>query len=115
MPARGEPPLVRLLPLFDAYVVGSFPRELLFPGAAAERALARGQAGNHAVLLVDGVAGGVWHQRRSARRVDLTVEPFATLTPAHRRELDAEVARLGEIVGLEPRLSLGAVTVGVHA
>ena len=30
---------VRLLPYFDAYVVGSRPRHLLFPGRAAERAL----------------------------------------------------------------------------
>ena len=49
-----------LLPYFDAYAVGCHPRERLFPGAAAERALARGQAGNRPVLLVDGVvAGGV--------------------------------------------------------
>ena len=59
---------VRLLPYFDAYVVGCQPRELLFPGRAAERALAGGQAGNYQVLLIDGVVAGVWHQRRSGRR-----------------------------------------------
>ena len=42
-PAEG----VRLLPYFDAYVVGSRPRHLLFPGRARERALVpSGQAGN---------------------------------------------------------------------
>ena len=63
-PARG----LRLLPYFDAFVVAGQPRELLFPAAAATRALAGGQAGNYPVLLVDGVVGGVWHQRRSGRR-----------------------------------------------
>ena len=43
---------VHLLPYFDAYTVAGQPRELLFPGRAAERALARGQAGNFPVLLV---------------------------------------------------------------
>ncbi len=55
---------VRLLPYFDAFVVGSRPRHLLFPGAARERALSpSGQAGNYPVLLVDGEVAGVWHQQ----------------------------------------------------
>ncbi|MCF6425289.1 winged helix DNA-binding domain-containing protein [Amycolatopsis tucumanensis] len=115
LPGRRTAPALRLLPLFDAHVVGSFPRELLFPGAAAHRCLARGQAGNFPVLLVNGVAGGVWHQRRSGRAVHLTVEPFTTLSAAHRRELDEQVTRLGEVLGREPRLTIGPVTVGAHA
>ena len=76
--ARG----IRLLPYFDPYQVGSHPREQLFPGRAAERALARGQAGNFPVLLVDGVVGGVWHQKRSGKRIAVTVEPLGRLTDA---------------------------------
>ncbi|MEK8144714.1 crosslink repair DNA glycosylase YcaQ family protein [Streptomyces sp. M10(2022)] len=49
---------VRLLPYFDAFTIASQPRERLFPGAAFERALAGGQAGNFPVLLVDGVVAG---------------------------------------------------------
>lgn len=58
-PPRG----LRLLPYFDAYAysVGN-DRARLYPGVAARRA-----AGNFQVLLVDGVVGGLWHQRRSAR------------------------------------------------
>lgn len=104
-----------LLPLFDAYLVGGFPRELLFPGAAAERGLTRGQAGNFPVLLVDGVAAGLWHQRRCGRALDITVEPFTALTAVRRRELDDQIGRLGEIHGLAPRLTLGPVAVGAHA
>ena len=51
---------VLLLPYFDAYAVGSHPRDRLFPGKAAARALApSGQAGNYPVLLIDGVVAGV--------------------------------------------------------
>src|SRR5689334_9832539 len=45
---------VHLLPYFDAYGVGCFPRELVFPGKALARATHRGQAGNYPLLLVDG-------------------------------------------------------------
>lgn len=56
--AADAPPAIRLLPHFDPYLIGSFPRDFVFPGAAADRALARGQAGTHPVLLIDGVRIG---------------------------------------------------------
>ncbi|MBB5953510.1 truncated hemoglobin YjbI [Saccharothrix tamanrassetensis] len=111
-----EPPRgVWLLPYFDAFVVGSHPREQLFPGRAWQRALAGGQAGNYPVLLVDGVVAGVWHQRRSGSRIAVTVEPFGELTAAQRRGLDARVERVGEFLEGRPELTVGAVSVGPHA
>ncbi|SMQ18618.1 Winged helix DNA-binding domain-containing protein [Streptomyces sp. Ag82_O1-12] len=110
-PARG----VRLLPYFDAYVIAGQPRERLFPGAAYERALGGGQAGNHPVLLVDGVVAGVWHQRRRGRRTTVTVEPLARLTARQERELGEQVERVGEVLEAAPELVVGEVTVGPHA
>jgi hypothetical protein len=106
---------VRLLPYFDAYAVGCHPRGLLYPGRAAERALAGGQGGHYPVLLVDGTVAGVWHQRRSGRRLDITVEPLDPLTRRQRSELDDQVQRVAEILEGTPRLTIGAVTVGAHA
>ena len=107
---------VRLLPYFDAFVVGSRPRHLLFPGRARERALSpSGQAGNYPVLLVDGEVAGVWHQRRSGRRVAVTVEPLRPMAKTRLADLDAQVARLGEIVEAEAVLTIGEVSVGPHA
>jgi len=114
VPAR-RPRGVRLLPYFDAYAVGCHPREKVFPGRAAERALNRGQAGNFAVLLVDGTVAGVWHQKRSGKRIAVTVEAFAALSPARLRQLGEQVERLGEILEGTPTLTLGEVTVGGHA
>ena len=105
---------VRLLPYFDAYGVGAHPRPLVFPGIAAERALANNQAGTVPVLLVDGVVAGVWHQRRTGRRLAVTVEPFGRLSARRRRELDDQVARIGEILEATPELTIGAVTAGGH-
>ncbi|MEU7903802.1 winged helix DNA-binding domain-containing protein [Actinoplanes sp. NPDC049118] len=111
---RGYGP-VRLLPYFDAYLIGCFPRAILFPGRAAERALTNGQAGNVPALLVDGVVAGVWHQRRSGRRITVTVEPFARLGARQRRLLDAEAERIAEILEGRAELIIGPVTVGPHA
>ncbi len=106
---------VRLLPYFDGLPIGFQPREQLFPGRAAQRALARGQAGNYPVLLVDGVVRGVWHQRRAGRYVDVSVETWETLSASRTRALEAQVERVGEILEASPRLTLGPVTVGPHA
>lgn len=107
-----EPPRgLALLPYFDtyAYAVGN-DRARLNPGVAARRA-----AGNFQVLLVDGVVGGLWHQRRSGSRVAITVEPFGRLPKARLRELDEQVARVGTILAATPSLTIGDVTVGGHA
>ncbi len=110
-PVRG----VRLLPYFDAFAIASAPRERLFPGAAWERALGGGQAGNFPVLLVDGVVAGVWHQRRSGRRIAVTVEPLKPLTGARLRDLEEQVERVATIMEGTAELTVGPVTVGPHA
>ncbi|MFJ5738381.1 winged helix DNA-binding domain-containing protein [Streptomyces microflavus] len=110
-PVRG----VRLLPYFDAFTIASQPRERLFPGRAFERALAGGQAGNYPVLLVDGTVAGVWHQRRSGRRIAVTVEPLEPLPAARLRALEDEVERVGAIMEGRAELTVGPVTVGAHA
>jgi uncharacterized protein YukE len=117
VPAGGEPvDGILLLPYFDAFVVGSQPRDRLFPGRAAGRALVpSGQAGNFPVLLVDGEVAGVWHQRRSGRRVELTVEPLVPFPAPRRRALEMQAGRIGEILEATPRLVVGKVTVGAHA
>jgi hypothetical protein len=111
-PHRG----IRLLPYFDAYVVGCQPRERLYPGPAASRALTPAcQAGNYPVLLVDGVVGGVWHQRLSGRKLAITVEPVRELTAAQRCQLDDEAQLVGSVVEAAVTLTVGTVTVGPHA
>jgi Winged helix DNA-binding domain len=111
-PHRG----ICLLPYFDAYVVAGQPRERLYPGAAAARALVpSGQAGNYPVLLLDGVVGGVWHQRRSGRTLAITVEPLRELTESQRRQLHHEADLVGAVMESRATLAVGSVTAGPHA
>ena len=106
---------VRLLPYFDAYVVAGQPRELLFPGRAATRALAGGQAGNFPVLILDGRVAGVWHLKRTGKQVAVAVEPLDVLTAEQRSDLDGQVDRIGEILEATAQLRIGTVAVGAHA
>ncbi|MYR95315.1 MULTISPECIES: winged helix DNA-binding domain-containing protein [unclassified Streptomyces] len=110
-PVRG----VRLLPYFDAFAIASQPRERLFPARAYERALAGGQAGNYPVLLVDGTVAGVWHQRRSGKRIAVTVEPLEPLPARRLRALEDEVERVGAVMEGRAELTVGVVSVGAHA
>jgi len=116
-PDDAGPRGVRLLPYFDAFVIAAQPRERLFPGVAYSRALAGGQAGNYPVVLADGVVAGVWHQRRSGKRITVTVEPIgpALDSAAARKELAAQAERVGDVLEGRAELVVGAVTVGPHA
>ncbi|TMQ93554.1 winged helix DNA-binding domain-containing protein [Actinomadura soli] len=105
---------VRLLPYFDvyAYRVGNQPPELLYPGPAGERAL----RANLQLLLVDGVVAGLWHQRRSGRRIDITAEPLVTLTKAQHTDLEDQVERVAHVLeATRTTFTIGPVTVGGHA
>ncbi len=111
-PHRG----ITLLPYFDGYVVAGQPRDRLYQGAAAARALSpAGQAGNYPVLLVDGIVGGVWHQRRSGRRLIITVEPLRELTAWQRRQLGDEAGLVSAVMEATATVTVGTVLVGPHA
>lgn len=113
---EGTPRGVRLLPYFDAYVVAAQPRDRLYPGRAAQRALSpSGQAGNYPVLLIDGEVAGVWHQRRSGAKLAVTVEPLVPLDAARRAALDEQVERVATVLEGRPELTIGTVTAGPHA
>ncbi|WP_229706354.1 winged helix DNA-binding domain-containing protein [Micromonospora sonchi] len=114
--SAAEPPYgVRLLPYFDAYTVGCHPREQLFPGPAAQRALSGGQAGNFPVLLIDGTVAGVWHHRRCGPKLAITVEPLTPLTVSERRDLEDQAERIGRVLEGRPQLTIGTVIQGGHA
>jgi hypothetical protein len=111
----GEIATLRLLPYFDSYLIAGHPRAAVFPGAAADRALNGGQAGNIPAVLIDGRVGGVWHQRRSGRRVGITVEALAPLSAWQRQELRVQAVRLGQILDCTANLTVGRVDAGAHA
>lgn len=102
---------LRLLPEYDAYVMGSRERGRLVPEATrrqiAERGRGRyeGPAGVR-LLMIDGVAAGLWERKKRASRIELHVTPSRKLTRAERTHLDTEAERVAAFVGLEPVLTV---------
>jgi DNA glycosylase AlkZ-like len=83
----------RLLPGFDPYVVGFFPREgLVEPDFLAR--VSRTAGWISPVVVVDGEIVGVWKHTLRKGTMEVTVEPFAKLPAARVRELRADAERL---------------------
>lgn len=113
---RSFPPstsAVRLLPEYDVYVMGFRERDLLVPEPVREliashgRGRYEGPAGVR-LVLVDGVAAGLWDRRRRGKRIELDVQLARRIGKAARKELELEAERFGAFLGLEPVLSVGA-------
>jgi hypothetical protein len=85
---------VRLLPLFDAYVVGldCYRRDLepLLP-QAYKRQVYRAQGWISAVVLVDGCMRGVWDYQTRRAQTSVTVRLFSSPTAAVRRGIEAGI------------------------
>ncbi len=109
--APAAPASVRLIPEYDAFVMGFRERDRLFSPDAAARTQAHGKGrlegpGAVAWLLVEGAVAGTWSRKRAGRRIELRVEPFRPLTRAQRDGLAAEAERIGRLWSLEPVLTV---------
>jgi hypothetical protein len=95
-PARRTPP--RLVPDFDAYLVGWDDRTYAVPAGRAADVRQGGMI--RAVALVDGWAAGTWTARRRGHAVTVGVEEFGPLGADARAGLEAEAA---DVVRFEGR------------
>jgi hypothetical protein len=101
---------VRLLPEYDVYVMGSRERDQLIPPPVRELIAAHGRGRYEGpagvrLVLVDGIAAGLWERRKRGRRLELQVRLARRLAQARRTELEREAERFGAFLGLEPVLS----------
>jgi Winged helix DNA-binding domain len=102
---------VRLLPEYDPYVMGFREREHLVPPEVRAQVATHGKGryegpAGTPFLVVDGLAAGIWRRKKTAKRIELTVEPARTLTRAERAAVADEAERIGVFLGLEPRLTV---------
>ena len=82
--------VVRLVPAFDQYVVGTPRDETAALGAERRDRVYRAGGWFSPVLLVDGVMAGVWREDDGVVRI----EPFAPIGADVRAAAEAEAARL---------------------
>lgn len=103
--------VVRLLPLFDAYVldIGRMGEPIL-PKQHWKQVFRQG-GWTTAVVLVDGLIKGVWEYKLQDSQTTITVEMFAP-PPSKliQKGIEAEVARLGAFLDTETVLKYGAIS-----
>ena len=96
---------VKLLPSWDCYVMFYHPREFFVSQNYRARVF-RKLEGNAPVLLIDGVAGGVWEQRRKSGLTEVRVQPFGHLSSAQKQLVKEEATGLGEFLGTNIEVSI---------
>jgi hypothetical protein len=100
-------PSLRLLPEYDVYVMGFRERDQLIPDVVREQIAAHGRGRYEGpagvpLIVVDGVAAGLWERKKRGKRLELRVMPTRRLTRLQRGELNEEAERMGAFTGLEP-------------
>ena len=102
---------VRLLPEYDVYVMGFRDREQLVPEQVRELIASHGRGRYEGpaatrLVLVDGVAAGLWERKKRGKQIDLQVRLARRLGETARAELQREAERIGSFLGLEPVLGV---------
>jgi hypothetical protein len=104
-------PSVRLLPEYDVYIMGFRERDQLIPEVVREQIAAHGRGRYEGpagvrLVVVDGVAGGLWERKKRGKRIELRVSPARKLKRPQHAELNDEAERIGVFTGLEPLLTV---------
>ncbi|HEX6818670.1 MAG TPA: winged helix DNA-binding domain-containing protein, partial [Ktedonobacterales bacterium] len=98
-------PCIRLLPRFDAYLLGYNSRDLVLPARFAHHIQAGGGI-IHPAVIVDGRVVGTWRQQRQKDRILVSVRPFEPLDSVIFPHLEAEATDIGRFLGIEANLAL---------
>jgi hypothetical protein len=104
-PSRGD---VHLVGGFDPFIVGAGLREQLIPPTYLKR-VSRTAGWISPVVLVDGIAAGVWDMRRTGDRLAITVEAFGGPDAGLRRGIAAAAERVASVLGAAATVAYGAV------
>jgi len=102
-PTRGD---VHLVGGFDPFIVGAGLREQLIPSKHLKR-VSRTAGWISPVVLVDGVAAGVWDATRSGQTISITVEPFVQLDVKLRSAIAAAADRVATVQGAVATVAYG--------
>lgn len=103
-PFEEDRDIVRLVPQYDAFVLGSRPKEQLVADPVTDRIRAHKKgryegAAGVPTMLVDGRVTALWERRKSGGRVDVVVEPVEPLTSRQHKRLHTEAQRVANFFG----------------
>lgn len=98
---EAPPDLVRLLPMFDAYLLGWRSRDLVLTARHRHRVVPGGGI-IHQAVLTDGVVRGTWSSDTGSDGLRISVSPFGRPPPRLRRALEAEAEDVARFRGMTP-------------
>jgi hypothetical protein len=106
---------VQLLPHFDAFVVGSHPRERLMDASSPVARISPGTAAGFAVVLVGGRVEGVWERRPKGKRLLVRVDLHRPVSRRQRGLIEDQAERVSRILERDCELEFGDVALRAHA
>jgi hypothetical protein len=96
---------VRLVPHFDIFLLGHKDKSHIVDEAHYKQVFKKA-AWIAPVILCDGQVIGTWKQKRTAKKVSVTAEPFASLTKSQIDNVETETQRLADYFELTPELKV---------
>ena len=97
---EAHPDVIRLLPMYDAYMLGYRDRDVAVPSRYAGHVHPGGGI-IHPTIVRSGKVVGTWKAERRGRRVDVHARPFGTLPRPVMRGIEEEVADVGRFLGVD--------------
>ena len=98
--AHDLPPHVRLLPQFDALIMGHKDKTR-FMRSDDKKRIFLPRAGVAATILLDGRVEGVWKMRKKKKQWALELSPFRDLSKEEDEALGKEIEELRRFTGFE--------------
>jgi hypothetical protein len=97
---------IRLLPLFDSYLLAHREKDHLLSEKHYKRVY-RNQGWISPVVLINGVVAGVWSHKLQGKRLLVNIEPFGKLSKAERTGIERQAESLADYFqsGLELKLA----------
>ena len=96
--ASARKPVVNLLPAFDTYLLGYADRSQVVALEHQAQVYHGGQV--VPVVLVDGLAAGVWRTERKGKRIEITARAFNTFEQTVIELIEAEAQDVGRFWGM---------------
>jgi hypothetical protein len=96
--------VVRLLPAFDTYILGYADRDYLVHPKHQREVYHGGQT--VPVVLVDGLAAGVWRYEHQGKKLKITVSPFDSFDKETQHLIAEEAEDIGRFMGLPVSLTI---------
>ncbi len=103
--SAGQTQIVRLLPHFDAYLLGYRNRDLVV-APRYNRRVQRGGGWLRQVVIVNGWVVATWSYNDKGKRQNVIVEPLEELDSAIAPRLRSEVDDIGRFVATSPALAI---------